>query len=231
VPKTLVDVHWIDLEAATPDLGYWGDLLDSEERAHAQRFRFDRDRRHYVVRHGWLRELLSQRLEISPRQIRFSRNGFGKPSLPGRDLRFNLSRSGGRALCVLAEGLELGCDLEQRNPELATSAVAGRFFSPCEQATLWSLPPDLWVEGFFNCWTRKEAYIKARGLGFSYPLDAFDVSLAPGEPARLMRGCQGWSVQSFEPAPGFAAAVVAQGLDWALSMSGEACLGQRSGSG
>lgn len=218
MPKIRVDVHWIDLDATTPDLGHWHDMLDSEERAQALRFRFDRDRRRYIVRHGWLRELLSRRLERSPRELRFSRNRFGKPSLPGRNPRFNLSRSAGKALCVIAPGLELGCDLELRNPELATNAVAERFFSPREQIWLSSLPVDRWVEGFFNCWTRKEAYLKARGLGLSYPLDAFDVSLSPEEPSRLMRGCEGWSVQSFEPAPGFAAAVVAEGFDWALSL-------------
>jgi 4'-phosphopantetheinyl transferase len=218
VPKTLVEVSWIDLDAATPDLEDWRDKLDAEERAQAQRFRFDRDRRRYVVRHLWLRELLARRLECSPREIRFAHNPFGKPALPGRDLNFNLSRSAGKALCVVAQGVELGCDLELRNRDLATDAVAERFFSPIEQLCLSSLPADRRVEGFFNCWTRKEAYIKARGLGLSYPLDAFDVSLAPDEPARLLRGCEGWSVQSFEPAPGFAAAVVAEARDWALSL-------------
>lgn len=227
MPKTPVDVHWIDLDAGTPDIGHWSDMLDIEERAQAQRFRFDRDRRHFIVRRGWLRELLSQRLERPPRDIRYSRNRFGKPSLLEGELSFNLSKSAGKALCVVASGLELGCDLELRNPGLATPDVAERFFSPLEQSWLSSLPADRWVEGFFNCWTRKEAYIKARGFGLSYPLDAFDVSLAPEEPAQLMRGCEGWSVQSFEPAPGFAAAVVAEGLDWALSlppgMFGDAC--------
>lgn len=218
MPKTLVEVRWIDLDAATPDLEYWRDMLDAEERAQARRFRFDRDRRRYIVRHGWLRELLARRLECSPREIRFAHNPFGKPALPDRDLGFNLSRSAGTALCVVARGLELGCDLERRNRDLATDAVAERFFSPLEQARLSSLPADRRVEGFFNCWTRKEAYIKARGLGLSYPLDAFDVSLAPDEPARLLRGCDGWSVQSFEPAPGFAAAVVAEAGDWTLSL-------------
>lgn len=212
----LVDVNWIDLDAAV-DLEHWRQLLDDEERAQAAAFRYERDRHRYVVRHGWLRELLGRRLEASPRSLCFAHNRFGKPSLPGRGVSFNLSRSGGKAMCVVAEGLELGCDLEQRNAELATKAVAERFFSRLEQASLSALPEDLWVEGFFNCWTRKEAYIKARGCGLSYPLDAFDVSVRPGEPAALMRGCRGWSVRAFEPAPGFVAAVVAEGQDWALS--------------
>ena len=113
---------------------------------------------------------------------------------------------------------------------MATSAVAERFFSPLERVLLSSLPPDRWVEGFFNCWTRKEAYIKALGVGLSYPLDAFDVSLAPGEPAQLMRGCDGWSVQALEPAPAFAAAVVAAGFDWTLNLPPGLCGGEHRSS-
>ena len=214
----LVDVHWIDLDAATPELGYWREMLDDEERVQARRFRFDLDRHHYIVRRGWLRGLLSRRLEVSPRDIHFSRNEFGKPLLREGNFSFSLSRSSGKALCAIAQGLELGCDLERRNPELASDAIAKRFFSRFEQNGLSSLPPDRWIEGFFNCWTRKEAYIKARGFGLFYPLDAFDVSLAPEEQARLMRGCEGWSVQSFEPTPGFTAAVVAEGFGWALTI-------------
>ena len=216
-PGAQVDVHFVDLDGAGRGLGHWRALLDGEELGHADRFRFDRDRRHFIVRRGWLRELLSRRLNTSPRQIRYLRNPFGKPVLPGRDLSFNLSRSAGKALCVIAQGLELGCDLERRNQDLASPTVAGRFFSPQEQAWLSALPADRWVEGFFNCWTRKEAYIKALGSGLSHPLNAFDVSVAPGEPARLLRGCEGWSVQAFEPAPGFTAAVVAEGDGWTLS--------------
>ena len=213
----MVDVAWIDLEAPMPELDHWYGMLDSDERAQAQRFRFDRDRRHYIVRHGWLRELLSHRLGRAPSEIFFSRNSFGKPMLSGLNLSFNLSYSAGKALCTVAHGLQLGCDFEYRDPSLASNAIAECFFSPLERNHLSSLPTDRWIEGFFNCWTRKEAYIKALGLGLSCALDTFDVSLAPEEPARLMRGCDGWSVQSFEPAPGFTAAVVAEGFDWALN--------------
>lgn len=216
-----VDVHWIDLDAETAALPHWHDLLDSEECVRAQRFRFDRDRRHYIVRRGWLRALLSHQLGWPPREIHFSCNSFGKPSLRERNLGFNLSCSAGKALCVIAQGLDLGCDLEQRNPELASDDIAERFFSPLERNQLSSLASDRWLEGFFNCWTRKEAYIKARGFGLSYPLHTFDVSLAPEEPASLMRGCEGWSVQSFEPAPGFVAAVVAEDLAWSLKIPTE----------
>jgi 4'-phosphopantetheinyl transferase len=222
--RTLVEVHWIDLDAQAPDIGHWRDMLDDEERARAQRFAFERDRRRFIVRRGWLRDLLARRLATPPTAIRFTHNPFGKPSLCGESMRFNLSCSEGKALCVIADRLELGCDLEWRNPALASRELAERFFTSLEQKQLSSLTVEIWVEGFFNCWTRKEAYIKALGLGLSCPLDSFDVSLAPDEAALLLRGCDGWSVQSLEPAPGFTAAVVAEGSDWALSFQAAAHL-------
>ena len=102
----------------------------------------------------------------------------------------------------------LGCDIEWRNPELACPKVAERLFAPDEYEALCALPPDQWVAGFFNCWTRKEAYVKALGLGLSYPLDAFTVSVAPGEPACFTSDEKGWTLTSFEPMPGYQAALV-----------------------
>jgi 4'-phosphopantetheinyl transferase len=109
---------------------------------------------------------------------------------------------------VIGCGVEVGCDIEWRDPDLACPAVADRLFSPDERTALASLSGTAWVEGFFNCWTRKEAYVKALGLGLSYPLHAFSVSVAPGEPARLIDANPGWSLSSFEPASGYQAALV-----------------------
>ncbi len=91
-----------------------------------------------------------------------------------------------------------------------------------EIRALRALAPGEQTQAFFNCWTRKEAYIKARGYGLSLALDSFDVSLCPDEKATLLRGCAGWSVESFEPAPGFQAAVVAPGADWRVRFAGPA---------
>ena len=105
-------------------------------------------------------------------------------------------------------GGAIGCDIEWRNPELACPRVAQRLFAAEEYATLTALPSEQWIAGFYNCWTRKEAYVKALGLGLSHPLDAFTVSVAPGEPARFTSGEPGWILASFEPAPGYQAALV-----------------------
>jgi 4'-phosphopantetheinyl transferase len=110
-------------------------------------------------------------------------------------------------LYVFARGCEIGCDIEWRRPGLAREEVAERFFSDRELQSLRAVPHNRWVEAFFNCWTRKEAFIKALGFGVSYPLKSFDVSLVPGEPPALLRGPLGWSLRSFEPLDGLQAAI------------------------
>ena len=209
-----IDVYWFDLDHASVADCYA--LLDAAERARAARFRFERDRRRYVVRRGRLRTLLAGYLDHEPADVALTVDRFGKPALATGALRFNLSHSHGLALYAIAFGIEVGCDLERRDPRLAGADVAARFFSPGEVRALRALAPARRTEGFFNCWTRKEAYVKARGCGLSLPLDGFDVSLAPGEPAALLRGCDGWSVAAFAPAPDYHAAVVAAGSDWRL---------------
>jgi 4'-phosphopantetheinyl transferase len=207
----------MDLDAVDLDFGTFDAMLDADEHRRATRFRFERDRRRYIMRRGKLREFLSVYLNCAPSRIRFAYNRFGKPSLIGGDLRFNLSHSHAMALFVVARGIEVGCDIERRDPQLVSEQIPEHFFSPCEVQTLRSLPAADQTLAFFNCWTRKEAFIKARGYGLSLPLNSFDVSLVPHEPAMLLRGCEGWSVQSCEPEPGYQAAVVAEGPDWRLN--------------
>ncbi len=126
-------------------------------------------------------------------------------------LQFSLSHSHGVALCALAWDRAVGCDLEWRDEALASRETADRLFSARERTDLDRLPPHGWTEGFYNCWTRKEAFVKALGQGLSYPLESFDVSVAPGEPAVLRSGAGNWSMDAFAPRPGFQAAVVVEG--------------------
>jgi 4'-phosphopantetheinyl transferase len=140
-----------------------------------------------------------------------------------RTLRFNLAHCQGLALYAIAWGREVGVDLEYIRENLADQRIAERFFSPAEVETLRSLPEGVQREAFFHCWTRKEAFVKARGEGLSFPLDQFDVSLAPGEPAALLRTlgdpeeAARWSLRELFPGPGFVAAVAAAGHSWRLS--------------
>jgi 4'-phosphopantetheinyl transferase len=212
--EAAVDTYCADLDAPDIDVDRYRAVLSAEERDRAGQFRFDRHRRRYVVRRGILRELVGSYLGRKPADVMFVHNAYGKPALRDCDLHFNLSHSRGMALYVFCRGGAVGCDLEWRDPQFASDQIPERFFSRDEVRALRSLPLSHQTEAFFNCWTRKEAYVKAAGQGLSIALDTFDVSLAPKEPAVFLRGGEGWSIQSFSPMPGFQAAIVARGADW-----------------
>jgi 4'-phosphopantetheinyl transferase len=202
------------------------ELLASDERERAARFHFERDRRRFTVARGVLRGILGGYLNTAPAALRFVYGAQGKPALaPEQDaggLRFNVSHSEGVALFAFARGRELGVDVERVSPRVSCEEIAGHFFSPGEVARLRALPAELREAAFFDCWTRKEAYIKARGEGLSLPLDGFDVSLGPGEPAALVANrldpaeVARWSLLALAPWPGFAAAVAVEGRGWRL---------------
>jgi 4'-phosphopantetheinyl transferase len=166
------------------------ELLSPDERTRAERFHFDKDRNQFIESRAALRLLLSQYLKVSPKELTFSFGTHGKPTLANglsnEGLRFNLSRRDGLALVAFAYDREIGVDVELVRPDLPVFEIAEVSFSESELAALRSLPDHLQTAGFYNCWTRKEAYIKARGEGLSFPLKQFDVSLTPRDPARLL---------------------------------------------
>lgn len=200
--------------------------LAQDERGRASRFHFERDRRRFVAGRGLLREILSRYVGLSPDGLRFGYTPYGKPYLAdecgGGWLRFNVSHSGGLALYAVTRGRELGIDIEQVRADIEHEEIAERFFSGQEVAALKALPAGLRREAFFLCWTRKEAYIKGIGEGLSLPLDSFDVSLTPGEPASLLavrgdaREAARWTLTDLDPGPGYCAALAAEGRDWIL---------------
>jgi 4'-phosphopantetheinyl transferase len=166
-------------------------LLGAEERSIADRFHHASDRDRYIAAHGGLRAILARHVNDDPAHLRFDVAPRGKPALhrePGwPDLRFNLSHSGDIALCAVTSGREVGIDIERIDPNRAGMTIAERFFSPDEVARLRRLSEADRERGFLNCWTRKEAYLKGRAEGLWHSLAEFDVSLAPGEPAALLR--------------------------------------------
>lgn len=195
--------------------------LSEDEADRAAKFRFDSDRKHFVVARAILRDLLGLYLGESPAAIEFSYGQQGKPALHSlsskHGLHFNLSHSHGLALFAFSRGRELGVDLEPIRPSFSTEEIAERFFSKQEVTEFLALPAEQKPEGFFLCWTRKEAYIKAKSAGLQIPLDSFSVSLTPGQPEKLQSSdSQRWSLRSFQPAPDFAAAIVSEGQDWQL---------------
>jgi len=188
-------------------------LLSAAERQRAARFRFGRDRRRFVVARARLRELLAERLAVPPGAIELAYGKHGKPALAQYGLQFNVSHSGDVAAYAFARGCEIGIDIEEIRAVPEAGMIAAQTFSRGENEAYAALPPHEKIPGFFNCWTRKEAVVKAFGDGLSMPLDQFDVSLAPGEPARILRigtapGEEaGWRLDSLCPAPGLVAAV------------------------
>jgi 4'-phosphopantetheinyl transferase len=199
-------------------------ILAADEGRRADRFVFPRDRARFVAGRGFLRHLLGAYLGEEPGGVRLEQGPSGKPALAAghRDLRFNLSHADGLAVCALVEGEDVGADVERLRPLADALQIAQSFFSPSENEDLRGLPEPDRLRAFWDCWTRKEAFLKATGEGLGRPLDSFDVTLRPGEPARLRRlqedphGHAGWSLLTVVPEPGFVAAVALRGSEWRL---------------
>jgi 4'-phosphopantetheinyl transferase len=196
--------------------------LSPDERERANRFRVQKERIRFIAARGALRDILSRYLGVQPGHVRFQYSAYGKPALgnglESENLHFNLSHSHGLALYAVARGRAVGIDLEYMQANGTAEQIAERFFSPQEVSVLRALPEAIRTEGFFNCWTRKEAYIKARGEGLSLPLDQFEVSLTPGEPAKFlsMPEAARWSLRALSPAPRYVAALVVEGHRWQI---------------
>jgi 4'-phosphopantetheinyl transferase len=197
----------------------WQDILSRDEAERARRFRFERDKRHFITCRALLRLLLGNYLELAPAEVVFRYSSHHKPSLayPSSDIRFNLSHSGERAVFAFIRGRELGVDIEHIRHGFETQSVAQRFFSLAEREALARIPPEISHEAFFHCWTRKEAFVKAKGDGLFLPLDQFDVSLVPGQPAQLLETRPDleerhrWSLCALEVGAQYTGALVVQG--------------------
>jgi 4'-phosphopantetheinyl transferase len=222
---TEAEVHvWQAALAVPPSLrASLQGLLSPDELQRAGRFHFVRDRDHFILARGLLRLILSLYTGTPAARLGFIYNSHGKPALEGGQVpSFNLSHSGDLVLYAITAGRVVGIDVEQMRIDFATAEIADRFFALPERLTLRRLPAELHMQAFYNCWTRKEAYIKARGEGLSIPLDQFEVSLIPGVPAALLHSEAGqeeaarWRLEELDPDPAYAAAVAVEGHDWQL---------------
>ncbi len=188
--------------------------LNSEEQKRANRFHFEKDRLAYIAVRGHLRELLSRYLKINAADLRFDYNPYGKPFLKEYSIEFNVSHSNQWGLIALDSRYPLGVDVEWMRPDFAGLKIARRFFSARETEELKRLPDELQEKGFFNGWTRKEAYIKARGEGLHIALNSFDVTLSPGEEPRLLstrrepQDYRNWRLYALSIAKRYAAALM-----------------------
>jgi 4'-phosphopantetheinyl transferase len=196
-------------------LAQYKSVLSDEERARSEKFAFERDRRASIASRGILRNILSKYVRIPANALNFQYNRFGKPYLvtshgePG--LQFNVTHSGSLALYAIWQGDEVGIDVEQVRMLDDLDGMAASTFSAVESTALHSLPVEQRLEAFYVCWTRKEAFIKALGTGLAYALSDFDVTLKPGEPARILRIDKGspdeWTLADLRPAAGYVGAL------------------------
>jgi 4'-phosphopantetheinyl transferase len=213
-----VHVWRVKLTVPVPRLNFLHNILSPDEQARAGRFYFEKDRHPWIVARGSLRLLLSVYSGVTPQQLTFSTNEYGKPSLvspPARAPRFNLSHSRDLALYAFSWQRELGIDIEYMCETVDIDALSQHSFSPAEQRALQQFSQEERQLAFFRCWTRKEAYIKARGMGLSLPLHLFDVALTP-EAALLVsredqREGERWSFHDIHADNEYAGALAVEG--------------------
>jgi 4'-phosphopantetheinyl transferase len=224
-----VHVRIACLDRRQAEQSYFESILAADEIDRANRFHFHKDRERFVAGRGMLRMILSSYVGVPPGEIIFTYGSRGKPGLQpqvGRPaIQFNLAHSHGTAIYAMTQDRSVGVDIESVQADFPVEDVAGRFFSMSEVSALQALPSTLRTEAFFKCWTRKEAFVKALGDGLSCPLRDFDVSLAPGEPARLLRvgwapeEASRWCMEDIDSVPNCAAAVVYSGSPCRLHVS------------
>jgi 4'-phosphopantetheinyl transferase len=167
---------------------------------------------------GWLRQLLAGYLDADAAQLCFDQHAFGKPRLaePVRWLRFNVSHSAGIVILAVAHSREVGVDIERIREDVLADRVERRFLSEREQAALAGLPHEPRLRAIFQCWTAKEAYLKASGLGLRVSMVDLDVSLLPDGTTRLNDRSAAaepgrWSVHTFDAGQDSTGAVAVEG--------------------
>lgn len=220
LPENEVHVWQTSLDVPASDFAQLRQILSADERARVDRFHFEVDQRRGTIARAYSRLLLGHILNVPAGELQFEYDEFAKPSLiPGqrRALEFNVSHSGEMILIAIATGCAVGVDVEKIRTDLDPNEIAAQFFSAREREILASLPPAARFEAFFACWTRKEAYLKAKGVGLSLPLNQFDVSFLPNEEPRLLATrpdpteAQNWKLWALDPRPDYKAALAVSG--------------------
>jgi 4'-phosphopantetheinyl transferase len=214
LPPDVVHIWNRSLQVSAPVEQACYELLSSEERERAARYRAGRPRTDFILTRGTLRFMVARYLGATPLAVSFIYSKHGKPLIHGpHDLRFNVSHTNGLALLAFVRTRDIGVDVEMIRAAPDLRKLAKRFFSVRERDALENLSEDELPAAFFRCWTRKEAYIKARGEGLSLPLHQFDVSVAADESRALLATrpdaseASRWSVRDLPTSPGYAAAL------------------------
>jgi 4'-phosphopantetheinyl transferase len=187
--------------------------LSCDEQERADRFAYEHDRSRFIASHALLRQIVARYAMTRPADLRFRHTPHGKPEIEGT-IRFNLSRSVELALVAVSVDREVGVDVEFIRTDLDFEGITGRFFSRRERDELGYGRGPLDVRRFFECWTRKEAVVKALGLGLSLSLDSFSVSLGDGSvtPERGWPEGRSFSVRGVDVGGNYAAAIAFEEL-------------------
>lgn len=224
-PRQLPDLDGIELwlvegPGTEPERSHLYELLSEEERARASRFKVDEVRNSFIVSRGFLRTILGDALGCAPESISFGEGEYGKPFLAGAhatsEIEFNVSHSGDLFLHAVSRGRPVGVDVEKKKEGLAVEKLAQRYFAAGEaRRLLEEAPSEERLDNFYRCWTRKEAYLKARGTGLTTKLHAFEVTFLPGVPPAMLRtevdgeDPAAWTVFDVPVPDGYVAALVA----------------------
>lgn len=213
-----VHVWSVPLAAGAAELaGLLAGLADDEQERAAS-YRHVPSRERYVQARATLRALLGRYLDAPPRELRFAHAAQGKPALPGSGLHFNVSHTDGLALIAVTRAGEVGVDVERLRPQPTHLDLAARYFTPAEATALRRLSASASEEAFFHVWTRKEAFLKAVGLGLAHGLERFEVSVPPDDPARVLHvegdAAAGgrWHMQALAPAAGYVGTVAIEAV-------------------
>lgn len=210
------DVHvWpVSLQRSDPVAGSLRALLSPDELSRVERFASENLQHSAILSRGILRVLLGRYAGVAPEDLRFSYGAKGKPCLRNSTpVEFNLAHSGALAVFAFTIGCEIGVDIEEIRTTTNMEGICARFFCAEEAGELLSLPELERERAFFLCWTRKEAYVKAIGEGFSAPLDSFRVTLRPDDPPRLIHvlrdtaAAEAWALHSLDVAAEYAGAL------------------------
>jgi 4'-phosphopantetheinyl transferase len=224
LPPDEVHVWFVNLAVDTHTVAELMASLPWTEQERAISFRSVSARTQFVVTRTSLRSILSAYLDVSPLHLRFIHGPQGKPALAGQWnwLHFNVSHSHDVALIAVTRCGEVGVDVERIRPFANDMGMAERYFSPRETELLRALTGPERCEAFFHAWTRKEAFLKASGIGLSYGLERVEVTLLPKEEARFLRidGCEQlaaqWSLRHLAPVAGCVGALTLHGHDYQL---------------
>lgn len=218
-----IHIWFASLEQSESQFQALSQTLSKDEHIRAERFLFDKDRKRLVICRGILRKILGNYLGVDPDKLMFCYGKYGKPALVDTfnngKICFNLAHSEGFAIYAFTIGHEIGVDIEYIRDIPEMTQIAEYLFSVAEKETFHALPESKKQEVFFNCWTRKEAIIKATGDGLSRPLNKFDVTFSSNEPTRVIRTegylqeASQWYVHDMEPLPGYTAAVAVKGIN------------------